>query len=31
VTHIRQLDMIMTNPTAVSHYGAKIRADLDQL
>ena len=31
IMHTRQLDMIMANPSAVAHYGAKIRADLDKL
>jgi pyruvate,water dikinase len=31
IMHTRQLDMIMASPSAVSHYGARIRADLDRL
>ncbi len=31
IMHTRQLDMIMSSPSAVAHYGAKIRADLDRL
>ncbi len=31
IMHTRQLDMIMASPSAVAHYGAKIRADLDRL
>jgi pyruvate,water dikinase len=31
IMHTRQLDMIMGDPTAVAHYGARIRADLDRL
>lgn len=31
IMHTRQLDMIMANPSAVAHYGTKIRADLDRL
>ncbi len=31
IMHTRQLDMIMASPSAVAHYGARIRADLDRL
>ncbi len=31
IMHTRQLDMIMSDPTAVARYGEKIRADLDAL
>jgi hypothetical protein len=29
--HTRQLDMVMSDPSAVAHYRAKIRADLETL
>jgi pyruvate,water dikinase len=31
IMHTRQLDMVMNDPAAVDHYGARIRADLAKL